>query len=166
MKINFLLLGILALGTAGCDLQQNKLLTLREEFNQELKAKDKTVEDLNRKINDLDQRNGALEQRLIKESGGSPDKLAAAITDSVSRSVAEQNALKFAEIKAELGEVLKAVKSGGAIAPASAASSENVPVTRTATPPAQAPVLRQSDSGSSQRAEPRDPNTKKFKMSW
>ena len=128
---------------------------MREAFDKEIKAKDKTIEELNRKVNDLDQRNGQMEMRLIKESGGS-DKVVTAVTEGVAKAVTDQNIA----LKNQLDEILKAVKSAPAPAQAPVASA----------PAPQQPVMQpqqpQQPQEQPRRSEPRDPNTKRVKMSW
>ena len=127
MKLNSLLMALLVVGISGCDFQQDKLIQAREQFEKDLRARDKTIHELNRRINDLDQRNGQLEQRLIQESAQSPDKLAAVITERVSRTVAEQNAAKLAEVKAQVDEVLKTIKTVPASTPVPVTSASPSP---------------------------------------
>ena len=161
MRTKFLLMAILLVGTAGCDQQQSQILSMRDAFDKELKAKDKVIEDLNRKVNDLDQRNGQMEQQLIKASGGS-DKVVAAVTEGVSKAVVDQNTTTFNQVKSQLDEILKTLKSGVGVAP-SAPSAQgpvaNAPQQQYQAPPPQ-PTQRPASS------EPRDPNTKKYKMTW
>ena len=147
MRVTFFLLALLAAGMSGCEQQQTKILSLREEFQRQLQTKEKTIEDLNRRVLELGELNSQLQQQLLKSSqeSASPERLA----ESVARKVDEQNA----KLKTQMDEILQAVRSGSA---GQAPRDQNP---SSSAPPAfgQPPVREPS---------PSDPNRRKYKFEF
>ncbi len=77
------------LAFAGCDLQQAQTLALRNE----LQAKEKTIDDLNKRLEELEKANSDIGVQAAKAQD--PEKLA----EAVAKKVAENNAPLFAEMK-------------------------------------------------------------------
>lgn len=73
------LLGLLSLvAFTGCDQNQNQILSMREEFQQQMQAKDKAIEEISRKVADVEQQRDKLQEQLLKSSHDSvaPEKIA------------------------------------------------------------------------------------------
>ena len=139
MRLNLFLVPFLAVGLAGCDQQQTKLL----ECERQLQAKDKMIADLAHTNNDL-------QQRLAKlQAGGDSDKLAETITESVAKRLEQQETANFGDIKTHLDEISRLQKA----APVAAAEA-NPP--RGAAP--NAPQPRSSETT--------DPSRKKYKFDF
>lgn len=124
-------------GLAGCN--QGQGLALREEFQKQMSAKDKTIEDLNQKVTELRGQIDQLQLQTAKSGSGDPDKLAGAVADLLSKQLAQQGQA-IAEIKnsvEQLSQGMGRLSAGGGSAPAAPGSGPDNggPVKPTLRPP-------------------------------
>jgi len=117
MRLHLLLVPLLAVGFAGCDQQQTKLL----ELERQMQAKDKTIADLAHSNNDL-------QQQLAKlQAGDNSDKMAETISDAVAKRIETQQTTKFDDLKKQLDEIAKLQKTGAPVASDAGPVRGNVP---------------------------------------
>lgn len=163
--IRLLLMPLLVVGATSCDQQQTKILALQEEYQRQLHGKEKTIEELNQKLqtlqNDKDKLNDKLMQAVNEfQSGG---RLADQVSESVDKKISAQWSGKFAELKSKLDQLDQAVQATKALA-------QRAPEPA----PAPAPVQNanrgpdMSAKGQPQTESPkvRDPNVKRYKLEF
>jgi uncharacterized lipoprotein len=108
MRTILLLSALMLAGITGCDQRQGQLLAMRDDFQKQLTAKEKTIEELNAKVTELDRQNGDLQLQVAKASQD-PDKIA----EAVSKRVEEKNAAAFGDLKTRLDQLAQSLRGGG-----------------------------------------------------
>ncbi len=146
---------IILAGMTGCE-KQGQVLALREEFSRQLQVKDKTIDELNRKMNELRNQNDQLQAQIVKNSD-EPDKLTAAVSEAVAKKVSDQNAQSLTDLKHQIDQVLQAVHTNGQVA---AAQKSDAPASQPAARPT-APAASNRDSSTSS-----DPNRRKMRFDF
>lgn len=169
MKTSPLLLALTAVLLVGCDHQQNQLLSLREDLQKQMQAKDKAMEELHARVTELQAQNSQLQDKLLaatKESGA-PEKLADALGDKVTKKAEEQIASALADINGKLASLEQAVKASQATVAQAPAPQQVAPSQRSAPAPTQQ-AQPQSSQGQirTRDAAPSDPNRKKYKFEF
>ena len=162
--IRLLLIPLLVVSATSCDQQQTKIFALQEEYQRQLHGKEKAIEELNQKIqtlqNDKDKLNDGLMQAVKEfQSGG---HLADQVSESVGKKMTAQWSGTFAELKAKLDQLDQAVQATKALAQRAPEAA-----------PAPAPIQntnRGPDKGQPQPEPPkvrdRDPNVKRYKLEF
>jgi hypothetical protein len=107
----------------GCDQQQGQILALRDEFQRQLQAKDKTIEDLRKEAADLHGQNIKISDELVKaktelvaatQQASSPEKIAGAVADVL----AQRSSAPLNDIASKLDLMQQSLKGmGGPISP-------------------------------------------------
>lgn len=136
MRISPLILALGITGLGGCDQRQSQMLDV---FQKQLQTKDKMIEDLTQKVNDLEQRNAELQAQAGK--GADAEKVAEAVNRRLDA--------RLAEIKSRLDQAVTAAPVASAH-PAPAAQEEVQP------PPPKPSTPK----------PPSDPNRKKMKFDF
>lgn len=102
MKIPSIILALVPLLFGACNQDQAKLLQMRDEFQRQLDAKDKQIEELMRKLADS------------KGGGGSvdTDALASKLSQDISKAVAQETSQQLGEITKRLDAIDKQLGQG------------------------------------------------------
>lgn len=146
MRAKFLLLAFLLVGVAGCDQPQTQIAALRTEFERQLKARDNTIAELTRQNGELRSSQGT----------AASDKLAEAVTESVSKRLEQQNATGFGEVKTRLDEIIQSLKIG----------SPNSPTANGPSAPNPGDAPRGGASPPGPNSNVKDPSRKKYKFDF
>jgi cell division protein FtsB len=156
----FLFLPLLCLVITGCDQQQSRILAMQDDFQRQIQAKEKTIDELRQSVADLRAQNSQMDGQLAAtKQAASPDQLAAALATAMQ----PQTSAPLRDIASKLEVMQQTLKTlSGSIAQNSAAPATSTKPSASA-PTAPAPVeqtppaVRQSNS---------DPSVKKFKFDF
>jgi hypothetical protein len=136
---------LLMAGITGCDQRQGQMLDLLQK---QLQEKDKTIEELNQKVSEMDRRNTELEAQL--EKAGDPEKIAEAVSKRIDGKLSDLRNRVDQLAQGSSGGASPRGASTGAVNPLPRPAEE--PGGRLTNPPANPPTT--------------DPNRKKMKFDF
>ena len=105
MKTSPIVLGLFLAGLSACDNKQAQMLVVRQEFSQQLAAKDKVIDQLQQQVANLQQELGKSAQQ---SQSASPEQVARAVADTL----AAQNAASNTEVRGKLDAILAKLAAG------------------------------------------------------
>jgi chromosome segregation ATPase len=156
----FVFLLLLCMVITGCDQQQSRVLAMQDDFQRQIQAKEKTIDELRQSVADLRAQNSQMDGQLAAtKQAASPDQLAAALATAMQ----PQTSAPLRDIASKLEVMQQTLKTlSGSIAanPGSSAASTktNAPNSGTAAPVDQAPPVV--------RPRTTDPGAKKYKFDF